>query len=85
MHEIAIDGFFIGSALEFCSSIDPPLLSFVPSEGFSTKPSIMVEHIFVEKKKSFLASIDPWREYEENNENLQNLITLNQDISQIYS
>lgn len=53
MHEIAMDGFFIGSALEFCSSIDPPLLSFVPSEGFSTKPSIMVEHIFVEKKNHF--------------------------------
>lgn len=44
----------------------------------------MVEHIFVEKK-SFLASIDPWRKYEENNENLQNLISLNQDISQINS
>lgn len=84
MHEIAVDGCLIGSAFEFCSSIYPPLLSFVLSEGFSTKPSIMVEHIFVEKK-SFLASIDPWRKYEENNENLQNLITLNQDISQINS
>lgn len=37
MHEIAVDGFFTGSALEFCSSVDPPLLSFVLSKGFTTK------------------------------------------------